>query len=197
MIDSDVYVYEKRTKLVTADLSERKKWSAIRSEALDARIKAKPRNPSFQRIKGQAGSVLRLSRSFDRRQPHLWGLLTIGTSASNHQLSGRIIRSLLCRSLKNVLRRFGIDVEGSPHASQNHGLFVTESGHGIDLGGAIGRNVAGQHGHGNQADSHHRKGRRIGGGHAKQKSGDKARETSGKAIPMTTPMTASFRNPIR
>jgi hypothetical protein len=29
MIDSDVYVYEKRTKLVTADPSERKKWSAI------------------------------------------------------------------------------------------------------------------------------------------------------------------------
>jgi hypothetical protein len=29
MIDSDVYVFEKRTKLVTADLSERKRWSAI------------------------------------------------------------------------------------------------------------------------------------------------------------------------
>jgi len=29
MIDSDVYVYEKRTKLVIADLSERKRWSAI------------------------------------------------------------------------------------------------------------------------------------------------------------------------
>jgi hypothetical protein len=29
MIDSDIYVYEKRTKLVIAALSERKKWSAI------------------------------------------------------------------------------------------------------------------------------------------------------------------------
>ena len=29
MIDSDIYIYEKRTKLVVADLSERKKWSAI------------------------------------------------------------------------------------------------------------------------------------------------------------------------
>jgi hypothetical protein len=29
MIDSDVYVYEKRTKLVIADVSERKRWSAI------------------------------------------------------------------------------------------------------------------------------------------------------------------------
>jgi hypothetical protein len=44
MIDSDIYIYEKRTKLVVADLSERKKWSAIglRSEALDERIKADP-----------------------------------------------------------------------------------------------------------------------------------------------------------
>ena len=29
MIDSDVYVYEKRTRLVVADPSERKKWSSI------------------------------------------------------------------------------------------------------------------------------------------------------------------------
>ena len=29
MIDSDIYVLEKRTKLVIADPSERKKWSAI------------------------------------------------------------------------------------------------------------------------------------------------------------------------
>lgn len=29
MIDSDVYVYERRTRLVIADPSERKKWSAI------------------------------------------------------------------------------------------------------------------------------------------------------------------------
>jgi len=29
MIDSDIYIYENRTKLVVADLSERKRWSAI------------------------------------------------------------------------------------------------------------------------------------------------------------------------
>jgi len=29
MIDSDIFIYEKRTKLVIADPSERKKWSAI------------------------------------------------------------------------------------------------------------------------------------------------------------------------
>ena len=29
MIDSDIFVYEKRTKLVIADLPERKRWSAI------------------------------------------------------------------------------------------------------------------------------------------------------------------------
>jgi hypothetical protein len=29
MIDSDIYIFEKRTKLVIADPSERKKWSAI------------------------------------------------------------------------------------------------------------------------------------------------------------------------
>jgi hypothetical protein len=29
MIDSDIYVYEKRTTLVIADVSERKRWSAI------------------------------------------------------------------------------------------------------------------------------------------------------------------------
>ena len=29
MVDSDIFVYEKRTNLVTADLSERKRWSAI------------------------------------------------------------------------------------------------------------------------------------------------------------------------
>ena len=29
MIDSDIFIYEKRTKLVVADLSERKSWVAI------------------------------------------------------------------------------------------------------------------------------------------------------------------------
>lgn len=29
MVDPDIYVYEKRTKLAIADLSERKRWSAI------------------------------------------------------------------------------------------------------------------------------------------------------------------------
>jgi hypothetical protein len=29
MVDSDIYIYEKRTKLVIADPSERKQWSAI------------------------------------------------------------------------------------------------------------------------------------------------------------------------
>ena len=29
MIDSDIYVFEKRTKLVIADPSERQKWKAI------------------------------------------------------------------------------------------------------------------------------------------------------------------------
>jgi hypothetical protein len=29
MVDSDIYIFEKRTKLVIADPSERKKWSAI------------------------------------------------------------------------------------------------------------------------------------------------------------------------
>jgi hypothetical protein len=29
MIDSDIYIYEKRTKLVIADPSDRKKWKAI------------------------------------------------------------------------------------------------------------------------------------------------------------------------
>jgi hypothetical protein len=29
MVDSDIYIYEKRTKLVIADPSERKKWKAI------------------------------------------------------------------------------------------------------------------------------------------------------------------------
>lgn len=43
--------------------------------------------------------------------------------------------------------------------------------HGIDFGGATGGNVAGQHGHGNQAYSHYGKGRRIGGGHARQGHG--------------------------
>jgi hypothetical protein len=29
MVDSDIYIYEKRTKLVIADASERKKWSDV------------------------------------------------------------------------------------------------------------------------------------------------------------------------
>jgi hypothetical protein len=34
MIDSDIYVYEKRTKLVVADASERKRWYGIGARRL-------------------------------------------------------------------------------------------------------------------------------------------------------------------
>ena len=44
MVDSDIYIYEKRTKLVIADPAERKKWKAIGLNRLkrEANLSQKP-----------------------------------------------------------------------------------------------------------------------------------------------------------
>jgi hypothetical protein len=44
MVDSDIYIYERRTKLVIADPSERKKWKAIglRRLAREANLSQEP-----------------------------------------------------------------------------------------------------------------------------------------------------------
>lgn len=52
MIDSDVYVYEKRTKLVVADVSERKRWSAIGLRRLMRESKLS-QEPVSKAIKGE------------------------------------------------------------------------------------------------------------------------------------------------
>jgi hypothetical protein len=52
MIDSDVFVYEKRTKLVIADLPERKRWSAIGVRRLMRECKLS-QAPVSKAIKGE------------------------------------------------------------------------------------------------------------------------------------------------
>ena len=71
MVDSDVYVYEKRTKLVVADASERKRWLVIRVRRLmkesklsqtsvSNAIKGKPVRPQTLSILRQTAAKLRV-----------------------------------------------------------------------------------------------------------------------------------------
>ena len=63
MIDSDVYVFEKQTKLVTADLSERKRWSAIGVRRLmrESKLSQKPVSNAIKgkQVRRQTLSIIR------------------------------------------------------------------------------------------------------------------------------------------
>src|SRR5215469_14804069 len=71
MIDSDVYIYEKRTKLLIADPSERKKWSAIGLRRLmrESKLSQTPVSNALQGkpVRPQTLSIIR--QTADRISP--------------------------------------------------------------------------------------------------------------------------------